>query len=175
MVGEVTAHDELEAEHKALILHWIASGAPLFRVQKPDVPKRHLVSYIVLVDMARQKIFLGDHRNAGLWLPCGGHVEPDEDPQTTARRELMEELRLPASFLFERPFFVTVTRTIGVDAGHEDVSLWYVLSGDLTRQVWFDESEFRDVAWFGFDEIPLDRCDPHFERFMRKLQTALFA
>jgi 8-oxo-dGTP diphosphatase len=36
------------------------------------------------------RILLVDHVNAGLWLPPGGHVEPDEDPEVTARREARE-------------------------------------------------------------------------------------
>jgi 8-oxo-dGTP pyrophosphatase MutT (NUDIX family) len=40
------------------------------------------------------RILLVDHVNAGLWLPPGGHVEVDEDPGLTARREIQEELGL---------------------------------------------------------------------------------
>src|SRR5215469_4939800 len=109
-VRAVPAFDQIEADHQAEILDWIASGAPLYRIRKPDVPKRHLVSYIALVDPTRRKILLADHKNAGLWLPTGGHVEPDEDPAVTARRELAEELKLEASFLYPDPFFLTVTR-----------------------------------------------------------------
>jgi 8-oxo-dGTP diphosphatase len=173
LVRAVPAHDALEAEHQVQILDWIVSGAPLFRIQKPDVPKRHLTACVVVVDRERRRILLVDHRNAGLWLPCGGHVEQDEAPETAACRELMEELGMPASFLFEGPFFLTVTRTIGVDAGHDDVGFWYVLEGDSTRPVWFDDSEFTDVAWFDFGEIPFGRCHPHMRRVMNKLEAAL--
>ena len=31
------------------------------------------------------------HRKVGLWLPPGGHIEPDEDPIEAARREALEE------------------------------------------------------------------------------------
>lgn len=30
-------------------------------------------------------------RHAGMWVPPGGHAEPDEDMKTCARRELLEE------------------------------------------------------------------------------------
>ena len=173
LVRGISAHDSLEEDHKTAILEWIASGAPLFRIRKPDVPNRHLVSYIVLTDPARGQVLLVDHKNAGLWLPCGGHVEPDEDPAETVRRELVEELRLEPTFLYRDPFFVTLTRTVGVDSGHDDVSLWYVLKADSTRTPWFDENEFNALAWFGFDEIPFERSDPHLRRFMNKLYTKL--
>jgi len=173
LVAAVPPHDSIEEGHQVAILDWIASGAELFRIRKPDVPARHLVSYVALVDPARRKILLVDHKNAGLWLPTGGHVEPDEDPALTARRELAEELKLEASFLYPDPFFLTVTRTIGIDSGHEDVSLWYVLAGDSELPSWFDPAEFNAVAWFGFDQVPFERSDPHMRRFMHKLQSRL--
>ena len=46
-------------------------------------------------------VLLVNHINAGLWLPPGGHVEPDEHPAQTASREALEELGIaerPASF-----------------------------------------------------------------------------
>jgi len=173
LVSAIAVYDATEESHKARVLDWIASGAPLFRVQKPDVPKQHLVSYFVLADLRHRKILLVDHKSAGLWLPTGGHVELDEDPEATVHRELAEELRLAASFILERPFFVTITRTIGVDAGHDDVSLWYVLSGDSESHIWFDENEFNGIRWFGFEEISFDRSDPHMRRFMDKLKAHL--
>ncbi len=71
---------------------WIASGVQIFRTAKPDVPPKHLVAYFALVDPAPRSMLLVDHRNAGLWLPTGGHVEPDEDLAATVTREAREEL-----------------------------------------------------------------------------------
>ena len=42
--------DEVEYESKRRILSWIDSGAEICRLQKPDVPKMHLVSYFAVVD-----------------------------------------------------------------------------------------------------------------------------
>lgn len=74
---------------------------------------------------------LVDHINAGLWLPPGGHVEPDEHPADTARRETREELGIDPVFAEEpaQPSFITVTRTVGRDHRHVDVSLWFLLIG----------------------------------------------
>ena len=85
---EVTAIeplDDVEAEHRADVLAWLASGAPLCRVRKPAMPRKHLVSYFAVMD--GDSILLVDHRDAGLWLPSGGHVEPEEHPRDTVRRE----------------------------------------------------------------------------------------
>lgn len=171
LVQGIEAYDALEREHIAATLAWIASGAPLFRLRKPDLPPQHLVSYFVLVDQAAQKLLLVDHKVAGLWLPSGGHVEPDEHPRITVRRELSEELGIEASFLFTDPLFLTVTRTVGLTAEHTDVSFWYVLCGDSKQEFIYDAAEFHGIRWFAFDAIPYERADPHMRRFTAKLRA----
>jgi ADP-ribose pyrophosphatase YjhB (NUDIX family) len=109
--------DELERTHRDSTLEWIRSGAPIFRTAKPDVPPKHLVSYFALIDQQCGKLLLVDHKLAGLWLPSGGHVEPDEDPKATVVRELAEELNLAAEFVRDGPLFITVTRTVGAVGG----------------------------------------------------------
>ena len=64
---------------------------------------------------------------------------------------------------------VTVTQTVGLTAGHTDVSLWYVVRGDRSSEVSFDREEFNEVRWFPFGEVPLGRCDPHLPRFLSKM------
>ena len=162
--------DELEREHRDSTIEWIRSGAPIFRTMKPDVPPKHLVSYFALFDDQRGELLLVDHKIAGLWLPSGGHVEPGEDPRATVVREIAEELGLAAEFINPDPLFITVT-PVGGHGGHTDVSLWYLLRGDGSRAIEFDRGEFHGVRWFGFDEIPFDRSDPHMRRFVDKLRA----
>ena len=157
----------------------IASGVDLYRYRKPDGPPRHLVAYFVLVDLAAARLLLVDHINAKKWLPTGGHVEPGEDPEETVRRELHEELGIaaePVTGLSSNPLFVTQTTTVGVDAGHIDVSLWYVLRGAMSAPLVSDTSEFAHIRWWTFDEVaaaPQATLDPHLPRFVAKLRGDL--
>ncbi|MFN7709550.1 MAG: NUDIX hydrolase [Holosporales bacterium] len=173
LVNEMIPFDDQEAQHLTEVRAWIASGAPLYRVQKPDVPDQHLVAYFVLFEEEAQKILLVDHRLAQLWLPTGGHVEPDEDPTDTVRRECFEELGVQAEFWLPHPVFITKTETVGLTAGHTDVSLWYVLRGKDNAHYTFDRGEFREIHWFYFDDIPYERSDPHMKRFIAKLRQIL--
>ncbi len=168
-VDAVRTADQEECETKSEVLSWIDSGAQLFRLEKPATPPRHLVSYFALVD--GDYILLVDHINARLWLPTGGHVEPDEHPRAAALREAKEELGIDGEFLHDRPLLVTSTETVGRTEGHIDVSFWYVMKGDRRQNLLFDESEFRSVRWFHKDEVPLDRSDPHMGRFLEKLRS----
>ena len=145
LIRAISPGDALEAEHITAALTWIASGASLCRIAKPAVPSQHLVAYFVLIAPNQRKLLLVDHKNAGLWLPGGGHVEVGEHPQTTVCRELNEELGIPADFLLTEPFFLTVTQTVGATAGHTDVSLWYLMRGDVAQALTFDAHEFLDA------------------------------
>jgi hypothetical protein len=80
---------------------------------------------------------------------------------------------LAATLRWPDPIFLTVTRTQGLSVGHTDVSLWYVVQGDATAQLAPDPGEFYRVRWFGFDQLPLDRTDPHLVRFVVKLKEKL--
>ena len=100
IVRVIQPYDVLEQTDVTETLAWISSGVPLFRVAKPTTPPQHLVAYVVLLDPAANALLLVDHRSAGLWLPSGGHIEPDEHPEATFQRELCEELQLPAQLLF---------------------------------------------------------------------------
>jgi ADP-ribose pyrophosphatase YjhB (NUDIX family) len=159
--------DETEARAKHDVLLWVDSAAEICRLAKPATPPKHLVSYFVVVD--GEYLLLVDHINAGLWLPTGGHVEPQEHPRDTVRREAREELSLAAAFLLDGPLFLTVTETVGRTAGHTDVSLWYVLRGSRASSIDYDRTEFHRVEWFHRDRAPLDRADPELGRFMQKL------
>lgn len=175
MLRAMQPYDALEAEHIDDTLRWVASGAPLCRIEKPATPPQHLVSYFVLLDLRTHQVLLVDHRKAGLWLPSGGHVEPDEHPHATVEREVHEELGIGAHFWQHEPLFLTVTETIGQTAGHTDVSLWYVLLGDCRQQLVFDKEEFERIAWFSLSSIPPARTDPHLARFVDKLTGHLAA
>lgn len=161
--------DSIEAEHRADALAWIESGATLCREVKPATPPKHLVSYFAVVDDAH--ILLVDHRNAQLWLPAGGHVERGEHPRETVVRELFEELGLSASHGIGPPLMITSTETVGLTAGHTDVSLWYVVRGDRRQALEFDGNEFNDVRWFHLAAVPFGRTDPHMGRFLAKLKA----
>jgi len=176
-VEAIEAWDDSERQHVATTAAWIASGAPLYRTRKPDVPATHLVSYFVVVNERRGELLLVAHRAAGLWLPPGGHVEPGEDPWRTVVRECHEELGIeavPSAVAGDRPFFLTATQTRG-PGQHTDVSLWYVLKGNRGEVVGHDEREFAGIRWLTPAAVlaePADGLDPHLHRFTDKLLAA---
>jgi 8-oxo-dGTP pyrophosphatase MutT (NUDIX family) len=49
------------------------------------------------------QVLMVHHRNLNQWLPLGGHIELDEDPEQAALREAREESGLEVELLGERP------------------------------------------------------------------------
>ena len=147
------------------------------RTDKPATPDKHLVSYFVVVDLSRRAVLFVDHRKAQLWLPTGGHVEPGEHPRTTVRREAAEELGIQARFVESiggRPLLLTSTVTVGLTAGHTDVSLWYAIEGRVDTDLRYDREEFLALRWFDFQELASTdpaTLDPNIRRFMTKLAS----
>jgi 8-oxo-dGTP diphosphatase len=173
LVCALTPADDVEVEHRRDVMRWLESTDDVYRRVKPATPARHLVSYVVPIDPTDGSVLLVDHINAGLWLPPGGHVEPDEHPTKTASREAEEELGIIGADVDERPVFVTVTVTVGIDAGHTDVSLWFLIEHRRDQRLTPDRNEFRAVRWW----TPADvrdadpaRFDPHFTRLHAKIR-----
>lgn len=169
LVAALTPADDLEAAHRAETLAWLASTSDVYRRIKPATPPRHLVSYVVPTDPGTGDVLLVDHRNARLWLPPGGHVEPGEHPAATAARELGEELGVAGAAA--APIFLTVTGTVGVDAGHTDVSLWFPAEVRRDQQLAVDGGEFAGVRWWSRAELAAAdpaRFDPHLGRYLAK-------
>jgi 8-oxo-dGTP pyrophosphatase MutT (NUDIX family) len=171
--------DELGAQHRDEALDWLRTTSDIYRRIKPSTPSPHLVAYFLLVDRDAQRLLLCDHRLSGLWLPTGGHVEQDEHPADTVRREATEELGIEADFdalLGDEPFFLTVTETVGDPLmRHTDVSLWFALAGTVGQRLVPDEREFAQVRWWSRPELQRAdsaRFEPHLLRALDALTHA---
>lgn len=113
------------------------------------------------------KVLLVDHKKLKTWLPVGGHIELDEDPDQALIREVMEECgleievvadkpQIPDSdvkFLF-RPQFVDIHE---ISETHRHVGFVYFCKS-TSAEVRLAESEHNAIRWFTRDELE----DKHF-------------
>lgn len=113
------------------------------------------------------KVLLVLHRKLGRWLPLGGHIELDEDPEQAAVREAKEESGLDVELVGERPpttesgtraliapRFLDIHR---INDTHEHIGMIYlarVKGGTLTLAA----EEHHDLRWV--DAPGLDQLTP---------------
>jgi len=122
---------------------------------------------VAIFVVSRQKVLLIHHRKLSKWLPLGGHIELDEDPEIAALREAKEESGLDVELIGERPpttepgtraliapRFLDIHR---ITDTHEHIGLIYWArprNGELALSV----EEHLDIRWCGADQ--LDALEP---------------
>ena len=100
--------------------------------------ERHLTVTGFVIDGDRT--LLHWHRKLRIWLPPGGHIDPNEDPVQAVLREVVEETGIVAEIVPHRPAFAfgnvtqlaTPFSAIVADVGegddaHQHIDLSYIL------------------------------------------------
>jgi 8-oxo-dGTP pyrophosphatase MutT (NUDIX family) len=119
------------------------------------------------------KILLIHHRKLDKWLPLGGHIELDEDPEKAALREAKEESGLDVELIGERPpttspgtraliapRFLDIHR---INETHEHIGLIYWArpkggSGAPAADPTLAIGEHHDIRWCSVED--LDKLSP---------------
>lgn len=110
----------------------------------------------------QKKVLLVHHRKLQQWLPLGGHIELDEDPEIAAHREAREESGLEIELLGDRPP-VTSSGTRALIAPrfldihritdtHQHIGMIY-WARRKSGQLKLASGEHRDIGWFGAGEL----------------------
>ena len=121
------------------------------------------IDFTVAIFVVQQaKVLLVHHRALDKWLPLGGHIELDEDPEQAALREVREESGLDVELLGERPpttepgtrallapRFLDIHR---ISATHEHIGMIYFAKA-ASSQVRLARDEHHDIRWFSEAEL----------------------
>lgn len=124
------------------------------------LPKDFVVTVFIV---KKDNILLVKHRELGLWLPIGGHIDGGEHPEEALEREIKEECGLEVDLIAERhpeveweevkampiPMQLQVEY---IDGKHEHVDFIYAakyLSGEPTLA----DKEHQEIRWFSLKEI----------------------
>jgi len=113
------------------------------------------------------RVLVIHHRKLGKWLPLGGHIELDEDPEQAALRETLEESGLEVELLGERPpttesgtraliapRFLDIHR---ISDTHEHIGMIY-FARPRAGSVTLAAEEHHAIRWCAEDD--LERLDP---------------
>ena len=160
--------DEQEEKDIAETVEWLKLGG---HIHKPDNMEQHLGVLTQVLSPDRESVYLINHKKAQMWLPPGGHVDKDVSLQEAVRNEIREELNIEAAFIDENSFFHTRTLTQGSNAGHIDVTYWFMLEGDTSMQYEVQEKEASGSKWFKIQELLDDLNFSHLHRSLKKIQN----
>jgi len=135
--------------------------------------ERHFTSTVYIFH--EEKILLLFHKKHNKWMAPGGHVEPNETPPETARREALEETGVEVEFItqeniwfhyphaqsIERPYHVLLETlpAIGQMPAHQHIDFFYVARPKATHT----PKEPHEVRWFTLQEV--QQLIPHQEIF----------
>ena len=109
-----------------------------------------------------RKVLVVHHRKLERWLPLGGHVELDEDPEQAALREAREESGLEVELIGERPpttspgtraliapRFLDIHR---INDTHEHIGMIY-WARPRNGKLALAEAEHHDIRWCSAAEL----------------------
>jgi 8-oxo-dGTP pyrophosphatase MutT (NUDIX family) len=164
--GEITALspvDDREARAQATTLRALQQLRHPF---DEHADPTHLTSSAVVI--SDRGVLLHRHKRLGLWLQPGGHIDPDEEPEDAAVREVREETGLVGEHVGLPPVVAHVDVHAG-GRGHTHLDLRYVLraGGDDPRPA---PGESQDAAWFAWPDA-IAVADPGLRGFLTALAS----
>ena len=109
----------------------------------------------------RGEVLLVDHPNYKKWLPIGGHVDLNEDPEQALYREIKEECGLEVSVLSSKPElesngtkFLLTPNYLDVHEAHlPHRHISFVYFAKSTSDEFVKSEEHDDMRWLNESEL----------------------
>ena len=123
---------------------------------------------VVAVIVHDQKMLLVHHKQLNTWLPVGGHIELDEDPEEALFREVKEESGLEIEVIAEKPplrlegrkylYAPTFLDIHDISPTHKHIGMVYLARAE-SDAIPLAEYEHNAIRWFTESELN----DPQFD------------
>lgn len=119
---------------------------------------REFCASIFVIDPETNKILLVKHKEFKKWVQPGGHMEHNETPEETAKREVYEETHIKVELIGERfPREDDFIRPLGIQCNRKDgytqIDILYfgIPIGNTVPSV--DDEETVAAKWFSREEL----------------------
>ncbi|MBQ4634714.1 MAG: NUDIX domain-containing protein [Bacilli bacterium] len=119
---------------------------------------RHFCASAFVIDPLTKKILLVFHTKFKKWVQPGGHIENDEYPEETVRREVFEETGYKIELLGERfPREDDFIKPLGIQNnrgsnGEQHIDIIYA-ARPLNRVKVEADDEIKNYRWFTREEL----------------------
>ena len=122
-----------------------------------------LIDFVVNVYIIyKDKVILIHHKSLNKWLPIGGHIELDEDPEQTLFREVKEECGLEIEIFEGKPLihsegtkFLYPPKFLDIhkiSKTHKHIALIYFAKTNSDKAT-LNEKEHDEIRWFSKEEL----------------------
>ena len=128
--------------------------------------QRHFCTSVYTYRPDTRQFLLIKHKKLGKWLQPGGHVDPDELPDTAAVREVFEETGLHVELIGDhlprptdpvRPFAMQLN--VITENEHEHIDFVYLATPVGSLALTQNVQETDGIKWYALDEILNDDFD----------------
>lgn len=165
-IAAYTPFNEQEAQDKAILLRWLASGQNIYTRENAAA---HLTASAWVVSPDRQQVLMIYHNIYQSWSWMGGHADGDRDLLAVARREVMEESGLKELKLLSPEIFSLEILTVDghIKRGHYvsshlHLNVTYLFEADPSLPLAIKPDENSGVGWFPVAELPNKVSEPWF-------------
>lgn len=122
-----------------------------------------LIDFVIdILIVYENKVLLIYHRQLNKWLPVGGHIELDEDPEEALFREVKEECGLEIEVFSDKPAIKSEGTKLlyspsfldihKISETHRHVGLIYFAKAKSDKLI-FNEKEHRTIRWFSKEDL----------------------
>lgn len=122
-----------------------------------------LIDFVVSIFIIYEnKVLLINHKQLNKWLPIGGHIELNEDPEEALFREVKEECGLEIEILSKKPVVVSEgTKFLytpsfldihKISEDHKHIGLTYFAKAKSDKFI-LNKEEHKDIKWFSKEDL----------------------
>jgi 8-oxo-dGTP pyrophosphatase MutT (NUDIX family) len=135
----------------------------------------HFCVFFLPYDAPSQSVYLGHHIKADDWISPGGHIDKDEHPLKTVKREFFEELNHALTNERIEIFDITVKyidSTLHNCKIHWD--LWYMVHVNEKKDYPYIKKEYYNAGWFELNKaLKKIKKNPNYKKTVEKLSTIM--
>lgn len=137
-------------------------------------PQNHFCVFFLPIHLVTKSVYLVHHIKANDWIPPGGHIDKDETPIQTVKRECFEELRHELNKEKIKLFDLTIAKINNPKVLckiHYD--LWYIIH---TKKINFnfDKGEFYNAKWVNIKKALNLTKIPNYNAIIKKISKEWF-